>query len=164
MQQYDSERVALCKGEGIVYRPCHPGGTASACGLAVWVWSGGGVSSVESESESMGRGRAVKGHIGYKNTPRRKPVARRSDQRRAASGRCARTSPPTPPQPLSDRRTTLRTTPRGRRPRHSSNRSSPWQLARSATQRPRRATTRIFSNTYCFNTPTSPPSLNTTIA
>ena len=40
----------------------------------------------------------------------------------------------------------------------------PWQLARSATQRPRRATTRIFSNTYCFNTPTSPPSLNTTIA
>ena len=109
------------------------------------MWSGGGVSSVESESESLGRGRAVKGHIGYKNTPRRKPVARRSDQRRAASGRCARTaSPPTPPQPLSDRRTTLRTTPRGRRPRHTSNRSSPKQSARSATQAPRRTTTRIF--------------------
>ena len=93
----------------------------------------------------MGRGRAVKGHTGYKNTPRRKPVARRSDQRRAASGRCARTaSPPTPPQPLSDRRTTLRTTPRGRRPRHTSNRSSPKQSARSATQAPRRTTTRIF--------------------
>ena len=135
------------------------GGASWRCGC------GAGVGRRRSRRGASRRGEGVqsKGSSARRNAPRRrKPVARRP--RTSVRGTRALCSPPTPPQPLSDRRTTLRTTLRGRRPRHSSNRSSPWQLARSATQRPRRATTRIFSNTYCFNTPTSPPSLNTTIA
>ena len=104
--------------------------------LAVWVWSGGGASSVESESESLGRGRVVKDSSATK-TPREENPLREDHTSVARHPGAALAAPP---QPLSGRRTALRTTPRGQRSRHSSNQVGLSTPAHSQTTSPKSQT------------------------